>query len=73
MSTTYTKSRLIEMNSDRTLGFNWIKNIDNIGDTMLAKIYPTGDAGMMTGRIYMAFPANYVLTTDDIKKYNLWL
>jgi len=61
------------MNSDRTLGFNWIKNIDNIKDGELGKIYPTGDAGLASGRIYIAFPANKVLTSEEITRYNIWL
>ena len=69
---THTKARLLEMNSDRTLGFNWIKNIDNIKDDELAKIYPTGDAGWF-GRIYIVFPANKVLTSEEITRYNIWL
>ncbi len=69
---THTKARLLEMNSDRTLGFNWIKNIDNIKDDELAKIYATGDAGW-SGRMYIAFPANKVLTSDEIIRYNIWL
>ena len=69
---THTKARLLEMNSDRTLGFNWILNINNIGNNELAKIYPTGDASMSAGRIYIAFPATKILTPEEIRKYNIW-
>lgn len=69
---TLTKSSLIEMNSNKSMGFNWIRNIDSISDTEQAIIYPTWDAGL-DGRLYVAFPADHVLTEEDIKKYNIWL
>ena len=69
---THTKAKLLEMNKSTKLGFNWIKNIENIKDDEEAIIYPTGDAGF-SGRIYIAFPATFVLTDDIIKQYNIWL
>ena len=48
------KTTLLEMNSSRDFGFNWIKNIQNIQDKQVAKIYPTWDAGLQSGRIYIA-------------------
>jgi hypothetical protein len=70
---THTKMELLAMNSDRVLGFNWIKNIANIKDNEQARLYPTGDAGFMSGRIYIALPATMTLTNDIIQKYNIWL
>ena len=69
----YTKTQLQEMNSSTTMGFNWIKNIDSINDAIGGKIYPTGDAGLMSGRIYIALPANIMLTSEIKNKYNIWL
>ena len=69
----YTKTQLQEMNSSTTMGFNWIKNIDSINDAIGGKIYPTGDAGLMSGRIYIALPANIVLTSEIKNKYNIWI
>jgi hypothetical protein len=72
MESTYSKSKLLEMNSNRTLGFNWIMNIENIKDNELAKLYPTGNAGVSSGRLYVALPANKVITKELIEKYNIW-
>jgi len=66
---TYTRSELTEMNSS----YPWtrcITNINNIGDTERAKLYPTGGAGFC-GRIYIALPSNLKLTPYIIQKYNL--
>jgi hypothetical protein len=65
----YSKAQLIKMNSS-PLGINWIRNIENIQDN--AKIYPTGDASL-TGRIYIALPADLELTEEIIRKYNIWV
>jgi hypothetical protein len=65
----YSKAQLIKMNSS-PLGINWIRNIENIQDN--AKIYPTGDASL-TGRVYIALPADVKLTEEIIKKYNIWV
>lgn len=65
----FSKAQLLEMNSG-PLGRNWIINIENIQDT--AKIYPTGDASL-SGRIYVALPADLKLTEDIIRKYNIWV
>ena len=69
---TYTKARLLEMNSFRTPGINWIINIDSISDTELGKLYPTHEAYTNSGRIYIVFPATKVLTPTDITRYNIW-
>jgi len=70
---TYTKTQLQEMNSSRTMGFNWIRNIENINDSIGGKLYPTGDAGLMSGKIYIALPANITVTPQIKTKYNIWL
>ena len=69
---TYTKTQLLEMNTNRTLGFNWIRNINDIAENAEAKIYPTGDAGW-SGRYYVALPATTELTQEIILKYNIWI
>ena len=74
MSTpTYTKSQLIKMNSSPLMGVNWIQNIENIGETQTARLYPSECAGLASGRIYVALPAtnNSVLTAADYKKWNI--
>jgi hypothetical protein len=63
----YTKAQLIEMNNS-TMGRNWIINI---GDEGPYKIYPTWDAGLMSGRIYIALPATLEITASVRTKYNL--
>lgn len=67
---TYTKARLIEMNMDPTLGRNWIINID---ENESAKLYPTGNASLGGGRIYLALPASLQITKEIEQRYNLWL
>lgn len=72
MESTYSKSKLLEMNSDRTYGSKWIMNIENIKDNELAKLYPTGNAGISSGRLYVALPINTKITNEIIVKYNIW-
>lgn len=67
----YSKSKLLEMNSSPILGCNWIRNIENIKDN--ANIYPTYDASLGRGRIYVALNADVELTEEIIKKYNIWM
>jgi hypothetical protein len=69
----YSKAQLLEMNSSTTLGFNWIKNIESIKKDEKAKIYPTGDAGLASGRIYVALPESTILTKYIITQFNLWI
>ena len=66
----YTKARLIEINMDPTLGRNWIINID---ENEPAKLYPTGNASLGDGRIYLALPASLQITKEIEQRYNLWL
>jgi hypothetical protein len=70
---TYTKAKLVEMNSDKTYGFNWILNLQNINNNQLAKLFPTGNANFQAGKLYVALPANTVITKELIAKYNIWL
>jgi hypothetical protein len=69
----YTKARLIEMNMDPNLGRNWISNIANIDENEPAKLYPTGNASLSGGRIYIALPASLKITKEIELKYNIWL
>lgn len=69
----YTKAQLSAMNSNIILGSNWIKNIENIKENEEAILYSTGDAGLSSGRIYIALPASTILTIAIIKQYNIWL
>lgn len=63
----FSKAQLLKMNNG-PLGSNWIINIKNIQDN--ANIYPTGDASL-SGRIYIALPADLKLTEELIEKYNI--
>jgi hypothetical protein len=69
----YTKARLIEMNMNPNLGRNWISNIANIDENEPAKLYPTGNASLSGGRIYIALPASLKITKEIELKYNIWL
>lgn len=66
----FTKTELLEMNKTPTWNQCIIK-IDNLADTQLAKLYPTGNAGLC-GRIYIALPADLVLTYKIKEQYNIW-
>lgn len=68
----YTKSQLVQMNQSE-MGHNWIRNIDKIGENEPAKLYMTGDASMMSGRIFIALPASLEITPQVELRYNLWL
>lgn len=67
----YTKTQLKKMNSDPTVGINWIKNIETIKENEKAKIYATGDCSL-SGRFYIALPATTQLTPSLRTKYNLF-
>ena len=71
MPTLYTKSQLKKMNSDPTLGINWIKNIETIKENEEAKIYATMNCSL-SGRFYIALPATTQLTPSLRTKYNLF-
>jgi hypothetical protein len=70
---TYTKNQLLQMNKSLTYGLNWIINIDSIEDGELGSIYPTYNAGLSSGRIYVALPAKLILDKNIIEKHNIWL
>ena len=68
----YTKNQLLQMNSDtkyNSVG-GWIKNIENIDDKKLFKLYATNNSSL-SGRQYIALPSDKNLTTNDYLKYNI--
>ena len=65
----YTKAQLKQMNNS-TMGSNWIKNIENIGENETAKIHATWDA-WLGGRLYIALPSSMSITPIVKTKYNL--
>lgn len=67
----YTKAQLKQMNKSPNYGHDWIKNIEAIGDKELAEIYPTWDAGLRCGRIYVALPSTLLITQVERLKWNL--
>jgi hypothetical protein len=50
---------------------NTIINAHESEDKVNYKLYATGDADM-TGRKYVALPANLTITDDVKKQYNIW-
>lgn len=48
----------------------WIKNINNLDDTQLFKLYATNNSSV-SGREYIALPSDKILTTNDYFKYNI--
>ena len=68
---TFSKSTLERMNYDRSYGNNWIQNLNNIDSNKDVKIYATGNSTISTGRIYIALPADKVLSREDYIKYNI--
>ena len=75
MDNTYTKLQLIQMNTSNPLWFKSILNIDNLSDNNndKARIYPTYDAGLQYGRLYVALPTDLELTYEIKEKYNIWM
>jgi hypothetical protein len=69
-STVFTKTQLREMNNSH-LGHNWIKNIENITHNQRAKIYPTWEAGISTGRIYVALPVELAISEEAKNQWNI--
>lgn len=67
----FSKSTLERMNYDRSYGNNWIQNLNNIDSNKDVKIYATGNSTISTGRIYIALPADKVLSREDYIKYNI--
>ena len=68
---TFSKSTLERMNYDRSYGNNWIQNLNNIDSNKDVKIYATGNSSISSGRIYIALPADKVLSREDYIKYNI--
>ena len=68
----YMKSQLVQMNQSE-MGHKWIRNIEQIGENEPAKLYMTGDACWMSGRIFIALPESLKITPEVEVKYNLWL
>ena len=71
MNNTYSTSELFQMNYNPKYGSNWIntKNTNTVNDKY--KLYPTGDATLQSGRIYVALPANTIIDENNRKKYNI--
>jgi hypothetical protein len=67
----FSKFQLQYMNYNPKYGSNWISNLNNINNKQDAKLYATGDYDMSSGRVYIALPANKILTFEDKKKYNI--
>jgi hypothetical protein len=66
----FTKEKILNMNSDNKYGSGWIKNINNLNDNSLFKLHATND-NSLSGRKYIALPANQILTANDYVKYNI--
>ena len=66
---TYSISEINQMNLKH--GGNWIKtnNITTTNNNCI--LYPTGDATIQSGRIYVALPSNIKMTDETRKKYNI--
>lgn len=71
MERTFTKAQLLTMNKNPLYGYNWIMNIENIGETKQAILYPTGSA-LISGRLYVALPSTHLLTQADKNKWNIF-
>jgi hypothetical protein len=74
----FTKSQLNNMNYDmRFSSSHWIKIIENKNtdtykeDSDLYKLYPTNKYSISTGREYIAFPADKILSSTDFLKYDI--
>lgn len=68
----YNSKELHNINYNPKYGSNWIITDKQSTQTDTTfKLYPTGDANINTGRIYIALPANKILTAYDKQKYNI--
>lgn len=73
MSNTYYLYQLDRMNNDyETYGSRWISNIHTLNENSNTKyrLYALGDCNL-SGRKYIALPANQKLSNHDIEKYNI--
>ena len=60
------KSDAVRMNQS-----SWIVGLDSIPNNKSIILYPTNDSNNRIGRIYIALPADKLLTYEDKKRYNL--
>jgi hypothetical protein len=67
----FDKATLLRMNNDPKYGYNWISNLQNVRENETLKLYPTGEFGFTTGRIYVALPAKKVLTEEEYIRHNI--
>ena len=66
------KTEIHKLNYTSSCGSNWIIPDNNLTNSHNEfKLYPTGDATISAGRIYIALPANKKLTNSDKQKYNI--
>ena len=65
------KIRIFDMNLDPLSGSHWIKNIDKLDKNEEYILYATGDANL-SGRKYVAIPANRILTYSEKLSLNIW-
>jgi hypothetical protein len=68
---TFDKSQLQNMNIDNKYGRHWIQNANNLDNKQEYILYATGDADL-SGRKYIALPANIPLNQSDKIKYNIF-
>ena len=69
----YTKSQLESMNNNKKYSSSgWIKNIDNIDNNKVYKIYATSNATLSSGREYIALPVDKILTEKDYIEYKIF-
>ena len=67
----FTKNKLSIMNNDNKYSsFGWIKNINDLDDNKLYKLYATTNSSLR-GREYIALPSNKILTDDDYLRYKI--
>ena len=68
----YNINELNKMNYNSIYGSNWIKyDINTLNSNNRYTLYPTGDASINSGRIYIALPTTTKLTNIDKIKYNI--
>jgi ActR/RegA family two-component response regulator len=65
------KYQLVRLNSNPKYGYNWISNLENMRSNEKIKLYPTGYNSSTTGRVYIALPADKILSKEDIITYNI--
>lgn len=66
--TSYNKFEIEQLNYK--YGGNWISN-NNDKLKLKLKLWATGDATLSSGRIYIALPADKILTPQEKLKYNI--